>query len=134
VPSTEVRAQAQTGGSMVAAQPVTHDERLVSIKAVVEKPAPENAPSNLCIVGRYILQPEVFGIPEHLGYGKGNEIQLTDAFTPLIQSGAPFHGLRFDGRRYDCGEKGGWLEANLAIALKRPDTAETTSQILSRYC
>jgi UTP--glucose-1-phosphate uridylyltransferase len=143
-----VRAQIKTGGNIVAVMEVPRehtgrygvidigedDGKLVSVKAVVEKPAPVNAPSNLCVVGRYILQPEVFDFLEHLGYGKGNEIQLTDSFMPLIQAGKPFHGLRFEGRRYDCGEKGGWLEANIAVALTRPDTADTIRQILRSYC
>ena len=143
-----VRAQAKTGGNVVAVMEVPRehtnrygvvdisedDGKLVSVRAVVEKPDPSVAPSTLCVVGRYILQPEVFDFLDHIGYGKGNEIQLTDSFKPLIQSGKPFHGLRFDGRRYDCGEKGGWLEANIAVALNRPDTAETMRRILKSYC
>jgi len=142
------KAQARTGGSMVAVMEVPRehtnrygvvdiaedDGKLARVRAVVEKPDPSVAPSTLCVVGRYILQPEVFDVLEHLGYGKGNEIQLTDSFMPLIRSGQPFHGLRFDGRRYDCGEKGGWLAANIAVALTRPDTAETMRQILQSYC
>jgi UTP--glucose-1-phosphate uridylyltransferase len=143
-----VDAQAKVGGSLVAAMEVPKDQtsrygvldiksdngKLVSVRGVVEKPKPADAPSNLCIVGRYILHPDVFGYLENQGKGAGNEIQLTDSFKPLIQSGSPFHGLRFEGKRYDCGEKVGWLEANIAVALTRPDTATPMKQILRGYC
>jgi UTP--glucose-1-phosphate uridylyltransferase len=142
------QAQEKTGGNIVAVMEVPRehtgrygvldisadDGKLVKVKGLVEKPDPAVAPSTLCIVGRYILQPEVFDILEHLGYGKGNEIQLTDALVSLISGGKPFHGLRFEGRRYDCGEKGGWLEANIAVALNRPDMAESMRQVLRRFC
>ncbi len=143
-----VDAHAVVGGSIVAAMEVPHDQtsrygvldiaaekgKLVSVRGVVEKPKPANAPSNLCVVGRYILHPDVFGYLENQALGAGNEIQLTDSFKPLIASGSPFHGLRFDGRRYDCGEKVGWLEANIAVALTRKDTAAPMRQILNGYC
>jgi UTP--glucose-1-phosphate uridylyltransferase len=143
-----VDIQAQVGGSLVAVMEVPREQtgrygvldiagdkgNLVAVRGVVEKPKPADAPSNLCIVGRYILQPEVFTFLEHQGQGAGNEIQLTDAFAPLIGTGKPFHGLRFDGRRYDCGEKVGWLDANIAVALRRTDTAEPMRQILRGYC
>jgi UTP--glucose-1-phosphate uridylyltransferase len=143
-----VDAQSRTGGSVVAVIEVPRDQTrrygvvevgaddgtLVSVRSVVEKPAPENAPSNLCIVGRYILEPQVFEFLDRQELGAGNEIQLTDAFAPLIRAGRPFHGLRFEGTRYDCGEKVGWLEANIAVALNRGDTAEPVRKILSRYC
>jgi UTP--glucose-1-phosphate uridylyltransferase len=143
-----VDAQAKVGGSIVAAMEVPRDQtgrygvldiagehgRLVSVRGVVEKPKPADAPSTLCVVGRYILHPDVFGYLENLGQGAGNEIQLTDSFKPLIESGSPFHGLRFEGKRYDCGEKVGWLEANIAVALTRPDTAASMKQILRGYC
>jgi UTP--glucose-1-phosphate uridylyltransferase len=143
-----VDAHAKVGGSIVSVMEVPRDQtgrygvldiasekgKLVSVRGVVEKPKPADAPSNLCIVGRYILHPDVFGYLENQGLGAGNEIQLTDSFRPLIESGSPFHGLRFEGKRYDCGEKVGWLEANIAVALTRADTSEPMKKILRGYC
>ena len=97
------------------------DPKLVKVKGVVEKPQPKDAPSTLSIIGRYILEPDVF---EHLakqGRGAGNEIQLTDALAQQIAAKRPFFGLRFEGKRFDCGDKAGFFEANLAFALARPD-------------
>ena len=92
------------------------------ITAMVEKPDPAKAPSNFYINGRYILQPEIF---THLGQhqrGAGNEIQLTDAMIRLSES-QPFFGCRYNGRTFDCGSKIGFLTANIAFALERPDLA-----------
>jgi UTP--glucose-1-phosphate uridylyltransferase len=94
--------------------------RLTEVTGLVEKPKPADAPSDQAVVGRYILQPEVF---KHLAgqqKGAGGEIQLTDALARMI-GGAPFHGYRFEGTRFDCGDKVGFFEANLAFALERPD-------------
>ncbi|MGO8919175.1 MAG: UTP--glucose-1-phosphate uridylyltransferase GalU [Stellaceae bacterium] len=110
------------------------DGRLVSVKGVVEKPDPAVAPSNLSIIGRYILQPEVFDHLARIGRGAGNEIQLTDALAELIRGNAPFHGLRFAGTRFDCGDKVGFLQANIAFALARPDLGEALRKILDTYC
>ncbi len=96
---------------------------LVEIEGLVEKPDPADAPSNLAIVGRYILQPEVM---TYLGQGKsgaGNEIQLTDSMLELVGQ-SPFHGLRLRGRRFDCGNKVGFLEAGIAFGLERPDLGD----------
>ena len=127
-------AWATIGGNMIAAMEVPasqtnrygildaagDDGRLVEVTGLVEKPPPEDAPSNLAVVGRYILMPEVFDhLSRHLR-GTGNEIQLTDALSAMIGS-APFHGLRFEGRRFDCGEKAGYIKANIAYALARDD-------------
>ena len=127
-------AWATTGGNIIAAMEVPasqtnrygildaagDDGRLVEVTGLVEKPPPEDAPSNLAVVGRYILMPEVFDhLSRHLR-GAGNEIQLTDALSAMIGS-APFHGLRFEGRRFDCGEKAGYIKANIAYALARDD-------------
>ena len=79
--------------------------------------------SNLIVAGRYILQPEVMGILAHQGKGAGGEIQLTDAMASLIGE-QPFHGVTFDGRRFDCGSKTGYIEANLALALDREDMSQ----------
>ena len=89
---------------------------------MVEKPPKGTAPSNLIISGRYILQPEVFALLEKVEKGAGGEIQLTDGMKALAGSQA-FHGVRFDGRTYDCGSKIGFLVANLAFALQREDLA-----------
>jgi UTP--glucose-1-phosphate uridylyltransferase len=96
------------------------DGRLTEVTALVEKPKRGSAPSNLMIPGRYILQPEVMRILETQEKGAGGEIQLTDAMAQLIGN-QPFHGFTFDGQRYDCGDKAGYIQANLAIALARDD-------------
>jgi UTP--glucose-1-phosphate uridylyltransferase len=93
-----------------------------SITEMVEKPPREKAPSNLIITGRYILQPEIFDILETQTGGAGGEIQITDAMIKLAQR-QPFYGLKFDGRSFDCGSKIGFLAANIAYALERPDLA-----------
>lgn len=110
------------------------DGRLVKVKGVVEKPDPKTAPSNLSIIGRYILQPEIFEHLSNIGRGAGGEIQLTDALARLIGGNYPFLGLRFQGRRFDCGDKVGFLEANIAFALARPEMAGAVRQILDSYC
>ncbi len=145
--SQMVDAHDKVGGSIVSVMEVPREQtsrygvldiaaekgKLVSVRGVVEKPKPAEAPSNLCIVGRYILHPDIFRHLEDQTQGVGGEIQLTDSFKPLIEGGTPFHGLRFDGRRYDCGEKVGWLEANIAVALTRDDTAIPMQHILHSY-
>lgn len=93
-----------------------------TITAMVEKPAREAAPSNLIISGRYILQPQIFTEIERQGAGTGGEIQLTDAMISLLKS-QPFHGLRYDGITYDCGDKVGFLTANVAFALEHGELA-----------
>jgi len=87
---------------------------------MVEKPPREKAPSNLIITGRYLLQPEIFGILAKQSRGAGGEIQLTDAMIELAKT-QPFYGLKFDGQSFDCGSKIGFLTANLAYALARTD-------------
>jgi UTP--glucose-1-phosphate uridylyltransferase len=120
----------EIGGNVVAVEDVprehtmrygildvsSDDGRLAAVKGLVEKPKPEEAPSTLSIIGRYILQPEVFAWLDRKEKGKGGEIQLTDSMAKLIGA-QPFHGLRFEGTRYDCGDKIGFLEANIAFAL-----------------
>ncbi|MEM1399739.1 MAG: UTP--glucose-1-phosphate uridylyltransferase GalU [Pseudomonadota bacterium] len=111
---------------------VEHDDgKLASVRGLVEKPAPEVAPSTLSIVGRYILQPEVFDYLAAFEKGAGNEIQLTDAMAKLIGS-QPFHGLRFEGARYDCGDKAGFVAANLAFALERPDIGDKVMSMIQQ--
>lgn len=129
-----VEAWAETGGNMVAVvdvpreqtnrygilDVVSDDGRLAQVKGLVEKPAPEKAPSTLSIIGRYILQPQVFEELNTKAAGSGGEIQLTDSMAKLIGR-QPFHGFRFSGTRYDCGSKVGFIEANAAFALASPD-------------
>ena len=141
-----VAAHAETRGNIVAVEevareqtdrygvldPAGDDGRLVEVKGLVEKPDPARAPSRLAIIGRYILLPEVF---EHLALqhkGAGGEIQLTDAMARMIGR-SPFHGLRFEGRRFDCGARLGYLEAIVACALEREDLRAGVQDILERH-
>jgi len=139
-------AYRETGGNVVAIEEVPRERvnrygvldvaedkgRLVSVRGLVEKPAPEVAPSNLTIIGRYVLMPEVIGHLARMERGAGGEVQLTDGMAKLIGS-QPFHGLRYEGRRFDCGDKAGFLEAQIAFALKREDMAEAVREFLARY-
>ncbi|HET6537510.1 MAG TPA: UTP--glucose-1-phosphate uridylyltransferase GalU [Sphingopyxis sp.] len=104
-------------------EPGRQQGNLTEVRALVEKPKVEEAPSNLILSGRYILQPEVMRVLEHQGQGAGGEIQLTDAMAAMIDT-QPFHAVTFDGARYDCGSKAGYIQANLAVALSRPDIAD----------
>jgi len=129
-----VAAYARVGGNIVCAQevapertasygiitPGAREGRIAEVRGLVEKPAPEAAPSNLAVVGRYILQPEIMAVLGGLGKGAGGEIQLTDGMAALIGS-QPFHALTFDGDRHDCGDPKGFVLANLALALGRDD-------------
>ncbi len=140
-----VDAHAELGGNMVAVMDVPRDEtqrygildvveedgRLVRAKGLVEKPSPEDAPSTLSIIGRYILQPEVLQELDRQEVGAGGEIQLTDAMARTIGR-LPFNGYRFEGRRYDCGDKAGFLEATVAFALARDDLGEAMRDIIAR--
>ena len=123
------RAQADRYGILDVAE---DDGRLAKAKGLVEKPKPAEAPSTLSIIGRYILDPAVFVELDRQEAGAGGEIQLTDAIARTIGR-VPFHGLRFEGRRFDCGSKAGYLEANIAFALQRPDLQAETREILRRY-
>ena len=137
---------AEIGGNLVAVEDVPREQtdrygildvtaddgKLASAKGLVEKPKPADAPSTLSIIGRYILQPEVFDMLSTAKPGAGGEIQLTDAMARTIPN-IPFHGLRFDGKRYDCGNRAGFLEASVAFALDRPDMAERVKAMLKKY-
>jgi UTP--glucose-1-phosphate uridylyltransferase len=105
--------------------------KLFSLTQMVEKPAREKAPSSLIITGRYILQPEIFGILAAQTHGAGGEIQLTDAMIELAKT-QPFYGLEFAGRSFDCGSKVGFLAANIAYALAREDIAPAVRAELNR--
>jgi len=102
---------------------------ITEVKGVVEKPKPADAPSTLCIVGRYILTPEIFVELERRERGAGNEIQLTDAMARMLGR-VPFHAVTTACARYDCGEKVGFLHANLAVGLSRADIAPALKTIL----
>jgi UTP--glucose-1-phosphate uridylyltransferase len=106
------------------------DGRLTEVTGLVEKPKPEEAPSTLGVVGRYILQPEVMRILDNPVKGAGGEIQLTDAMAQLIGS-QPFHGLTVDAERHDCGDKIGFVKANVALALRRDDVGPALRAYLS---
>ncbi|MBL8202519.1 MAG: UTP--glucose-1-phosphate uridylyltransferase GalU [Chromatiales bacterium] len=121
------------GSSVLAVQEVpqnrTRDYGIVAVgdgnrlRQIVEKPAPEVAPSRLAVVGRYLLTPAIFGILESTGRGAGGEIQLTDGIADLLKA-EPVYALPFTGRRYDCGSKLGYVEATVDYALADPGLAE----------
>ena len=112
--------------------PGERNGRLTEVKGLVEKPAAGTAPSNLMLPGRYILQPEVMGILKTQGVGAGGEIQLTDAMAQMIGN-QPFHAFTFDGDRHDCGDKAGFVNATIALALAREDiSADVRSFLNSR--
>ncbi len=131
-----VEAYNRVGGNVVCAEdvprertasygiitPGAQDGRLTEVRGLVEKPKPDEAPSTLGIVGRYILQPEIMAVLGNIGKGAGGEIQLTDGMAALIGR-QPFHGLTFDGDRHDCGDKTCFVVANVALALARDDVA-----------
>ena len=102
------------------------------IRSIVEKPKPEDAPSNLAVVGRYILTPRIFELLANLERGAGNEIQLTDGIAKLLEY-EPVLAHAFNGTRYDCGSKIGYLEATLAYGLKHPETGAAFRELLQRY-
>jgi UTP--glucose-1-phosphate uridylyltransferase len=93
------------------------------ITGIVEKPAPEDAPSTSAVVGRYLLAPEIFDKLEKTGRGAGGEIQLTDGIADLLAE-SPVYAYSFSGTRYDCGSKLGYLQATVAYGLEHPDTGE----------
>ncbi|WP_420003758.1 UTP--glucose-1-phosphate uridylyltransferase GalU [Arenibacterium sp. LLYu02] len=130
-----VEAYEETGGNMVAAMEVAPEKassygvldvaedmgRLTRVKGMVEKPPFGEAPSNLAVIGRYILAPSVMKNLNKMKKGAGGEIQLTDAIAQDIDNEQPVYGYRFDGKRFDCGSKAGFLQATVAFALARPD-------------
>ncbi|WP_297443770.1 UTP--glucose-1-phosphate uridylyltransferase GalU [Acidocella sp.] len=136
----------ETGGNVVAVSEVprehtnrygilkvgeTHGD-IVEVTGLVEKPKPEDATSNLSIIGRYVLLPEVVKYLSQMERGAGNEVQLTDAMAKMIGH-TPFHGLKFEGKRFDCGDKIGFLEAQIAFSLARPDLGPAVREFLKNY-
>ncbi len=119
VAAMEVPAEKASSYGILEGEDVGNN--LVAVKGMVEKPAPGEAPSNLAVIGRYILTPEVLRSLNKMKTGAGGEIQLTDAIAAEIEQGRPVHGLRFDGQRFDCGSKAGFLQATVAFALERDE-------------
>jgi UTP--glucose-1-phosphate uridylyltransferase len=140
-----VEAHAETGGSMVAAMEVPNERvssygvldlkedhgSVVSVKGMVEKPPAGTAPSNLAVIGRYILTPQVLRNLNKIKPSAGNELQLTDAIAQEIDQGRDVFGYRFRGQRFDCGSKAGFLQATVAFGLARPELRDEFSQYLS---
>jgi UTP--glucose-1-phosphate uridylyltransferase len=140
-----VEAYENTGGCMVAAMEVPPQKAsayglldvkedmgsLLKINGLVEKPDAKDAPSNLAVIGRYILTPKVLSNLGKLKKGAGGEIQLTDAIAMEAKSGNDVYGFRFDGQRYDCGSKSGFLQATIAFALSRPELHDELMDFLA---
>ncbi len=143
--------QARTGGIVLAFVEVRPDETnrygiasvgeggselgadVVVVTGLVEKPAPEDAPSNLAVLGRYILPPTIFDAIANTKPGSGGEIQLTDAMAALLADGTPVHGIIYRGLRYDTGMPLGYLQAVVQLAVKRPDLGNEFRQWLSEF-
>jgi UTP--glucose-1-phosphate uridylyltransferase len=139
-----VEAYAEVGGNMVAAMEVPPAKAssygvldvgrttgaLVSVKGMVEKPKAEDAPSNLAVIGRYILTPAILNNLNRMKEGVGGEIQLTDAIAEEIRNSDNVYGYRFRGQRYDCGSKAGFLQATVAFGLARDDLAAEFNEYL----
>lgn len=136
-----VAAYNKVGGNIIAVEPTdtperygvitpeSRDGRLIKMKGMVEKPKREEAPSNLFISGRYILQPQIFELLESQKPGAGNEIQLTDSMARLMEL-QPFHALEYEGVTYDCGDKIGYLRATAAYALANPEHGAAAAETL----
>jgi UTP--glucose-1-phosphate uridylyltransferase len=118
-------------GSYGVITPGRQDGPVTEVLGLVEKPKPEDAPSNLAVIGRYILQPDVMTILDKGETGAGGEIQLTDAMAQLIGK-QPFHAIKVDAVRHDCGDKAGYVIANLALALERDDVGPKVREYLDR--
>ncbi len=139
-----IEAYEETGGNMVAAMEVPPEKTsaygvldvgdnvgtVVRTRGMVEKPKPEDAPSNLAVIGRYVLGPSVLYNLNQKKKGSGGEIQLTDAIAEDIRNGVPVFGYKFDGQRFDCGSKAGFLQATVAFALARDDLRDDLSAYL----
>ena len=140
-----IEAYNQVGGNMVAfmevekyqtssygiVTPGTIENSLIEVLDLIEKPKESEAPSNLAVIGRYILQPNIFNDLSRFEKGTGGEIQLTDSIARQVGL-EPLNGFKFDGQRFDCGSKVGFLEANIAYALKREDLREPIQQFIQK--
>ncbi len=139
-----VEAHAETGGNIVAAMEVPREKAsayglldvgeengpLLSVKGMVEKPRPEDAPSNLAVIGRYILTPNIMKNLNRIKAGSGGEVQLTDAIAAEIAISDDVYGYRFRGHRFDCGSKAGFLQATVAFGLAREDLRDEFSEYI----
>ncbi len=139
-----IEAYEETGGSMVAAMEVSPEAtksygvldvksvngRVSDVAGMVEKPAPGTAPSNLAVIGRYVLAPTVLENLSTIKPGAGGELQLTDAIAQEIIDGRKVHGFQFEGKRYDCGSKAGYLQATVAFALSNPELRDEFAHYL----
>lgn len=139
-----VEAYEETGGNMVAAMEVARDKtssygildveddsgKLLRVKGMVEKPKAEDSPSNLAVIGRYILAPSVLKNLDEMKKGAGGEIQLTDAIAADLDQGRKVHGYRFTGQRFDCGSKSGFLQATVSFGLARPELRDDLAAYL----
>ena len=146
IPCLKQMIDSYKGGNMAAVMDVPRDKtasygildvenddgKIVQAKGVVEKPKPEDAPSTISIIGRYILDSSIFSVLDKQKKGAGGEIQLTDAMNEMIGN-VTFSGLRFEGERFDCGERVGFVEANLAFALTREDIRERLLATVKKY-
>jgi len=134
----------KTGGNIIAVEEIAKEDtnkygvvapkgarsgRMFEMSGMVEKPDPADAPSNLAITGRYILQPEIFGLLEKTPRGAGGEIQLTDAMDALMKTQA-FYAYEYDGVSHDCGDKLSWLKANVSLGLKHPEFSKAFGEFL----
>jgi UTP--glucose-1-phosphate uridylyltransferase len=146
-PCLKQMIEAYEGGNMAAVMDVPRSQtrsygildiegnakdKVVKAKGLVEKPAPEKAPSTLPIIGRYILDPGIMKVLENQKSGSGGEIQLTDGMSGMIPK-TPFYGYRFEGVRYDCGSKEGFFAANIAYALDHPDLKDKAEGIIKQF-
>lgn len=133
------------GGNIVGVAPVQKEETKkygiiipekigdkTLIKGMVEKPLPQDAPSNLSIIGRYILQPGIFSFLQNTSIGKNGEVQLTDAMASMLKSDT-FHALSFTGHRFDCGSQEGFLDANISYSLDNKSISKGVSEVLGKY-
>jgi UTP--glucose-1-phosphate uridylyltransferase len=141
-----IEAYEETGGAMVAAMEVAPEQtssygvldvasengRVVSVKGMVEKPPAGTSPSNLAVIGRYILTPKVMQNLSKIEKGAGGELQLTDAIAAEITQGRDVFGYKFDGLRFDCGSKAGYLQATVAFALARAELQDEFGAYLDR--
>jgi UTP--glucose-1-phosphate uridylyltransferase len=140
-----VEAYNKVGGNIVVVEPIADSEtdkygivapvsregRLIKMSGMVEKPTKGTAPSNLSVLGRYILQPEIFDILSEKQKGAGGEIQLTDAMAKLMETQS-FHALDYEGESFDCGDRLGWLKANIELAFRRADLGPSLKEALAQ--
>src|SRR5579875_3756613 len=131
VPADQISAYGVVDAEMVSDN--GRENRLYRIRNMVEKPKAADAPSNLAIIGRYILTPEIFTCIESIQPGSGGEIQLTDALKYMLRS-RPIYGLKFEGKRYDAGDKLGFLKATVEFALARHDLGQASREYLKTVC